>query len=109
MMVPANAFWMIPQPATATAGPSSNQQSQIWALLPSTITPVFNVAAAPAARPIASLMASTTNGNNNNNIPSGVDVRGLAAAAAASSPAVVTSTSVGPKLAKKSTMGGAMT
>ncbi|KDP25526.1 hypothetical protein JCGZ_20682 [Jatropha curcas] len=113
MMVPANAFWMIPQAATpagtsafaaaaaGVSGPSTHQQQpQIWALSPS-IAPVFNVA---AARPISSFVAAAaTNGNNNQttgvnivNIPSGVEVR--------APPTVVTSTSIGAKVAKKSTM-----
>ena len=60
MMVPANAFWMIPHAAAAgtpTAAPTfaacSNQQ--IRALSPS-LTPVFNVA---AAWPISPFVAST--------------------------------------------------
>lgn len=56
MMIPANAFWMIPQPtATGAAnGRLSNQQPsspQIWALSPS----VFNV----AARPISSIVSTS--------------------------------------------------
>uniref|UniRef100_A0A2P2IS71 Transcription factor TCP9-like n=1 Tax=Rhizophora mucronata TaxID=61149 RepID=A0A2P2IS71_RHIMU len=100
MMVPANGFWMIPQPvaATAAAGPSSNQQPQIWALSPSTITPVFNAAAA-AAQPISSFVAATTN-SDGSNIPSRVEV----GTASAASPVVALSTSIGPKVAKKSTM-----
>ncbi|KAF9689404.1 hypothetical protein SADUNF_Sadunf01G0088800 [Salix dunnii] len=97
MMVPANAFWMIPQAAT-TASPANQQ---IWALSPS-LNPVFNVA---AARPISSFVASTNSENETGlntaaasvvNIPSEVEFR-------APSP-VVASTSVGAKVAKKSTM-----
>lgn len=61
MMVPANAFWMMPPTAAngagqviSAAGPSS-QQPQIWALSP-TMTPVFNMA---AARPISSFVANS--------------------------------------------------
>ncbi|KAJ6426675.1 hypothetical protein OIU84_022298 [Salix udensis] len=72
MMVPANAFWMIPQAAT-TASPANQQ---IWALSPS-----LNPSAAAASVV---------------NIPSEVEFR-------APSP-VVASTSVGAKVAKKSTM-----
>ncbi|KAF2297649.1 hypothetical protein GH714_001921 [Hevea brasiliensis] len=109
MMVPANAFWMIPQAATlsgtpafvAAAGlvgqPTQTQQPQIWALSPS-ITSVFNVA---AARPISTFVGATNNINQSSigsvvNIPSGVEVRAASA--------VVSSTSVGAKEAKKSTM-----
>ncbi|XP_021666595.2 transcription factor TCP9 isoform X2 [Hevea brasiliensis] len=110
MMVPANAFWMIPQAATlsgtpafvAAAGlvgqPTQTQQPQIWALSPS-ITSVFNVA---AARPISTFVGATNTSNNQSsigsvvNIPSGVEVRAASA--------VVSSTSVGAKEAKKSTM-----
>ncbi|KAM5572637.1 transcription factor TCP9-like [Rosa sericea] len=88
MMVPANAFWMIPPNGSgqvvSAAGPSS-QAPQIWALSP-TMTPVFNVA---AARPI-----STTYVANG-----GVEVR--APSPALSNSAVSTST-VGSKAAKKS-------
>ncbi|CAK7335429.1 unnamed protein product [Dovyalis caffra] len=110
MMVPANAFWMIPQAAAAgtpTTAPAfaaaaavpANQQ--IWALSPS-LTPVFNVA---AGRPISPFVASTNGGNQTGvniaaasvvNIPSGVEFRAPSS--------VVTSTSVGAKVAKKSTM-----
>ncbi|KAJ6714543.1 TRANSCRIPTION FACTOR TCP9-LIKE [Salix viminalis] len=98
MMVPANAFWMIPQAAT-TASPANQQ---IWALSPS-LNPVFNVA---SARPISSFVASANSENETGvhtaaaasvvNIPSEVEFR-------APSP-VVASTSVGAKVAKKSTM-----
>ncbi|KAG6791776.1 hypothetical protein POTOM_000909 [Populus tomentosa] len=98
MMVPANAFWMIPQ-AAATAAPANQQ---IWALSPS-LTPVFNVA---AARPISSFVTSTNSGNETGvntaaagsvvNIPSEVEFR--------SPSPVVASTSVGAKVAKKSIM-----
>lgn len=98
MMVPANAFWMIPQAATT----DSPANQQIWALSPS-LNPVFNVA---AARPISSFVASANSENETGvntaaaasvvNIPSEVEFR-------APSP-VVASTSVGAKVAKKSTM-----
>ncbi|KAJ6712389.1 TRANSCRIPTION FACTOR TCP9-LIKE [Salix purpurea] len=55
MMVPANAFWMIPQAATT----DSPANQQIWALSPS-LNPVFNVA---AARPISSFVASANSEN----------------------------------------------
>ncbi|GKU95370.1 hypothetical protein SLEP1_g8737 [Rubroshorea leprosula] len=56
MMVPANAFWMIPQAAPTTTADPTNQQRipQVWAVSPS-LTPVLNV----AARPISSFVAST--------------------------------------------------
>ncbi|KAJ6308203.1 hypothetical protein OIU76_017891 [Salix suchowensis] len=98
MMVPANAFWMIPQAAT-TASPANQQ---IWALSPS-LNPVLNVA---AARPVSSFVASANSENETGvhtaaaasvvNIPSEVEFR-------APSP-VAASTSVGAKVAKKSTM-----
>lgn len=90
MMVPANAFWMIPSNGSsqvvsaATAGPSS-LPPQIWALSP-TMTPVFNMA---AARPISTFVA---NGG-------GAEIR--APSPALSNSAVSTST-VGSKAAKKS-------
>ncbi|KAL5552167.1 hypothetical protein UlMin_002343 [Ulmus minor] len=87
MMVPANAFWMIPPQASGSVPipGQSTQQPQIWALSP-TVTPVFNM----ATRPISSFVA--------NQAP--------AASAAVSqiwlpnSAAVMTS-SVGPKAAAK--------
>ncbi|XP_065858148.1 transcription factor TCP9-like [Euphorbia lathyris] len=94
MMLPANAFWIIPQAAAtpAVAGPSNHQQQpQIWTLTPS-VSPVFNVAA--AARPISSFVTATNNANNQ--LADGIEIK-------AASP-VVTSTSVGAKVAKKSTM-----
>uniref|UniRef100_A0A2N9FR83 TCP domain-containing protein n=1 Tax=Fagus sylvatica TaxID=28930 RepID=A0A2N9FR83_FAGSY len=108
MMVPANAFWMIPQPGPVPVpGPSNTTNPQIWAFSP-TVTPVFNVS---TARPISSFTANNNhnpnqNQNNNNvnvnvkmNIPSGVEVR-------APSPAICNSTvstsTVGAKVAKKS-------
>ncbi|XWS38429.1 hypothetical protein CRYUN_Cryun19dG0130800 [Craigia yunnanensis] len=89
MMVPANAFWMIPQP-TATAGNRlTNQQPspQIWAISPS-LTPVFNV----AARPISSFVATT-------NQVQAVVCNGLSTLGVNTS-----STRVGAAMAKKSTM-----
>ncbi|KAL6182109.1 hypothetical protein ACLB2K_043532 [Fragaria x ananassa] len=90
MMVPANAFWMIPpngsgQVVSAAAAGPSGQPPQIWALSP-TMTPVFNMA---AARPISTFVA---NGG-------GVEIR--APSPALSNSAVSTST-VGSKAAKKS-------
>lgn len=75
MMVPANAFWMIPQ---AQPGPSSNQSPQIWAFSPS----VFNM----SARPISSFIDA------NVNVPTGVELSNSAAS----------TTSVGAKVAKNS-------
>ncbi|KAK8520896.1 hypothetical protein V6N13_077029 [Hibiscus sabdariffa] len=51
MMVPANAFWMIPQfTATASGNGATNQRPspQLWAFSPS-LTPVFNMAARPTS------------------------------------------------------------
>ncbi|XP_054808176.1 transcription factor TCP9-like [Prosopis cineraria] len=81
MVVPANAFWMIP-PAAATqlsAGVtgSSNQQPQIWAFSPA-VTPAFNMPAGP--------MEATSS------IPTGVEVSGSK------------SNTAGPKVARSSTM-----
>ncbi|KAM4073957.1 hypothetical protein ACB094_10G058100 [Castanea mollissima] len=115
MMVPANAFWMIPQPGTAS---TSNPNPQIWTFSPP-VTPVFNVS---TARPISSFTANSSsqsqsqsqNQNQNNNvnvnmnIASGVEIR-------APSPAVCNSTvstsMVGAKVAKKSssTMAASVT
>jgi hypothetical protein len=75
MMVPANAFWMIPQ---AQPGPSSNQSPQIWAFSPT----VFNM----SARPISSFIDA------NVNVPTGVELSNSAAS----------TTSVGAKVAKNS-------
>ncbi|GAB4834324.1 hypothetical protein Ancab_032577 [Ancistrocladus abbreviatus] len=58
--VAAGAFWMIPQPtavAAAAAVGAGNQPPQIWALSPSTVTPVFNVT---TARPISSLVSAVS-------------------------------------------------
>ncbi|KAH8521856.1 hypothetical protein H0E87_002769 [Populus deltoides] len=98
MMVPANAFWMIPQ-AAATVAPANQQ---IWALSPS-LTPVFNVA---AARPISSFVASTNSGNETGvNIAAAASVVNIPSEVEFRSPSpVVASTSVGAKVAKKSTM-----
>ncbi|EOY24600.1 Transcription factor TCP subgroup - like 10 [Theobroma cacao] len=90
MMVPANAFWMIPQPAATAAGNGlTNQQPspQIWTLSPS-LTPVFNV----AARPISSFVATT-------NQVQAVVGNGLSTLAVNTS-----STAVGATVSKKSTM-----
>ena len=117
MMVPANAFWMIPQPGLGL-GPgttsTSNPNPQMWTFSP-TVTPVFNVS---TARPISSFIANNSsqnqiqNQNNNVNvnmsIASGVEIR-------APSPAVCNSTvstsMVGAKVAKKSssTMAASVT
>ncbi|KAK9984477.1 hypothetical protein SO802_034002 [Lithocarpus litseifolius] len=113
MMVPANAFWMIPQPGPGP-GPGStstpNPNPQIWTFSP-TVTPVFNVS---TARPISSFIVNNSSQNQNNNvnvnmnIASGVEIR-------APSPAVCNSTvstsMVGAKVAKKSssTMAASVT
>ncbi|XWS49868.1 hypothetical protein CRYUN_Cryun12cG0040200 [Craigia yunnanensis] len=94
MMVPANAFWMIPQPtATAAGNGLTNQQPSphIWALSPS-LTPVFNV----AARPISSFVATT-------NQVQTVVCNGLSNLAVNTS-----STPVGAAMAKKSTMASSV-
>lgn len=97
MMIPANAFWMIP-PAAAAATPvggstgSSNQPPQIWTLSP-TVTPVLNV----SARPVSSLVAAITNTS------SGMEVSPVGCNNSSNSAAVSTSM-VGPTAAKKSTM-----
>ncbi|XP_030945235.1 transcription factor TCP9-like [Quercus lobata] len=113
MMVPANAFWMIPQPGPVPGTSStSNPNPQIWTFSP-TVTPVFNVS---TARPISSFIANNCSQNQNNNvnvnmnmnIASGVEIR-------APSPAVCNSTvstsMVGAKVAKKSssTMAASVT
>lgn len=103
MMVPANAFWMIPQAAaSAVAGPPvhSNQQPQIWTLSPA-VTPVFNL----ATRPISSFVANQPAGASI--YSSGIEVgtpstpAGGVSSSGLSNSAVNTST-VGPKVARKS-------
>ncbi|XP_050377320.1 transcription factor TCP9-like [Argentina anserina] len=88
MMVPANAFWMIPPNGSgqvvSAAGPSS-QSPQIWALSP-TVTHVFNMA---AARPISTFVANA----------GGVEIRGPSPALSNSA---VSTCTVGSKAAKKS-------
>ncbi|XAR70353.1 hypothetical protein NMG60_11027182 [Bertholletia excelsa] len=62
MMIPSNAFWMIPQAAASAAtpvaaaavGPSGLNQPQLWTISPS-VTPVFNM----SARPISSFISAT--------------------------------------------------
>ncbi|XP_061364211.1 transcription factor TCP9-like [Gastrolobium bilobum] len=91
MVVPTNTFWMIP-PSTNQLGGimgSSNQQPQIWALSPS-MTPVFNM----AARPISPLVAST-------NIP---EVWPVTAGCSNTSNSAVSTSTMGPKVATKSSM-----
>ncbi|XP_050229708.1 transcription factor TCP9-like [Mercurialis annua] len=89
MMIPANTFWMIQQPPTANpATQQPPQQPQLWAVSPS-ITPIFNVAA--AARPISSFA-----NNSNDQLALPMEVKAVPSPAA-----VVTSTSVGAKVAKK--------
>ncbi|GAB2300940.1 hypothetical protein Dimus_034975 [Dionaea muscipula] len=54
--VATGTFWVIPQSQTAaTVGPGVNQ-TQIWTLSPSAVTPVFNVAT--AARPVSSFVTA---------------------------------------------------
>ncbi|KAF8032946.1 hypothetical protein BT93_D1742 [Corymbia citriodora subsp. variegata] len=114
LVVPTNAFWMIPQPqggaaaagaapvAAVAAGPPVAQQAQIWALSPA-VTPVFNVAAA-AARPVSSLVAAVTAAGGGN-IPSGIEIRGPSPGICGGLTNSAASTSmVGAKAAKKSTM-----
>ncbi|KAI9076635.1 hypothetical protein K1719_041400 [Acacia pycnantha] len=100
MMIPANAFWMIPPATTATpvggSPGSSNQQPQIWTLSP-TVTPIFNV----SARPVSSLMTTT-------NTSSGIEASPSGCNNSSNSAAVSTST-VGPRAAKKSTMAPSVT
>ncbi|KAG5039692.1 hypothetical protein AAZX31_05G048600 [Glycine max] len=90
MVIPANTFWMIPQAATTpnpsggVAGPAS-QQPQLWALSPS----VFNV----AARPISPLVTT--------NIP---EARPVMTACSNGSNSAVSTSTVGAKLATKSSM-----
>ncbi|KAI3414694.1 uncharacterized protein J3R85_015992 [Psidium guajava] len=99
LVVPTNAFWMIPQPQAATAavavaaGPSVAQQAQIWALSPA-VAPVFNVAAA-TARAVGA----------GGNIPSGIEIRGPSPGICGGLTNSAVSTSVvGAKAAKKSRM-----
>lgn len=104
MMVPANAFWMIPQAAAAgaVAGPPghSNQQTQIWTLSPA-VTPVFNMAARPTSSFVAnqptagSIYGSGMELGNPSSLAGGVSSSGLSNSAASTS-------TVGPKVAKKS-------
>ncbi|GLT40451.1 hypothetical protein SLA2020_145880 [Shorea laevis] len=98
MMVPANAFWMIPQASATTTADPTNQQRipQVWAVSPS-LTPVLNV----AARPISSFVASANQVGVSipavptvvctNNNPSSLGVN-------------TSSTTVGATVAKKSAM-----
>lgn len=92
MMVPANAFWMIPQAAAgAVPGPAiANQLPQIWALSPA----VYNM----AARPMSSFVA--------NQPATGVKVRTPCSSAVVcnsglSNTAAVSTSTVGTKVAKK--------
>ncbi|XP_062074179.1 transcription factor TCP9-like [Humulus lupulus] len=94
MMVPANAFWMIPPTAGAGSAPP-NQQPQVWTLSP-TVTPVFNM----APRPISSFVANQPVG-----VGGGVEVRAplspVAVIHSGLSNSAVNTSSVGPKVAKK--------
>ncbi|EXC17784.1 hypothetical protein L484_023135 [Morus notabilis] len=95
MMVPANAFWMIP-PTAAAAGPGpSRQQPQIWALSP-TVTPVFNM----AARPISSFVANQPAVVGPAGVPSSV-VEVPSHVAHHGGGLSTSTTSVGPTAAKK--------
>lgn len=103
MMVPANAFWMIPQAAAgAVARPPghSNQQPQIWTLSPA-VTPVFNM----TARPISSFVANQPGGASiySSDIEVGTlsSPAGGVSSSGLSNSAVSTST-VGHEVAKKS-------
>ncbi|GMH26610.1 hypothetical protein Nepgr_028453 [Nepenthes gracilis] len=63
--VAAGTFWMIPQSAASSAAATPvavaapGGQPQLWAISPSAVTPVFNVAAA-AARPISAFVSPST-------------------------------------------------
>uniref|UniRef100_A0A5B7ARX7 Putative transcription factor TCP9-like n=1 Tax=Davidia involucrata TaxID=16924 RepID=A0A5B7ARX7_DAVIN len=65
MMIPSNAFWMIP-PTAAAAGPSNLNQPQLWTMSPS-VTPVFNM----SARPISSFVSAMQPGAAMNPTPAG--------------------------------------
>ncbi|KAL6986135.1 hypothetical protein U1Q18_019502 [Sarracenia purpurea var. burkii] len=68
MIVPSNAFWMIPPGAvTPAAGLSGLNQPQLWTISPS-MTPVFNM----SARPISSFVSATQPVTTANNLSSGV-------------------------------------
>lgn len=99
MMVPANAFWMIP-PTAAAAGPGpSSQHPQIWALSP-TMSPLFNM----AARPISSFVASQPAVVGAPSVPNPAVVEVPAHVAYHGdgfSNSAANTTSVGPKSAKK--------
>lgn len=99
MMVPANAFWMIP-PTAAAAGPGpSSQHPQIWALSP-TMSPLFNM----AARPISSFVASQPAVVGAPSVPNAAVVEVPAHVAYHGdgfSNSAANTTSVGPKSAKK--------
>lgn len=99
MMVPANAFWMIP-PTAAAAGPGpSSQHPQIWALSP-TVSPLFNM----AARPISSFVASQPAVVGPPSVPSAAVVEVPAHVAhhgGGFSNSAANTTSVGPKSAKR--------
>lgn len=104
MVIPANAFWMVPQATAGNIG-LTNQQTpspQIWALSPS-LTPVFNVAAAAAARPISSFIATTTT----NQVQAAVvcnNINGLSTLAVNNYTSSTCMPVGAPAMAKKSTM-----
>ncbi|PKI34390.1 hypothetical protein CRG98_045222, partial [Punica granatum] len=93
MVVPANAFWMIPQAAAGATPGGPPAAQQIWAISP-TMAPIFNVAA--AARPISSYVEAAANRTVTQQQAS--DARGSVSNSAAST------SLVGAKVAKKSTM-----
>ncbi|KAK4752181.1 hypothetical protein SAY87_020979 [Trapa incisa] len=95
LVVPANAFWMIPQTAvSATPAAVSQAVPQIWALSP-TMAPVFNLA---AARPISSYLEGAKP-----SLEQAADARSGVSNSAAST------SLVGTKMAKKSTMAPSVT
>ncbi|CAK9188625.1 unnamed protein product [Ilex paraguariensis] len=55
MMVPSNAFWMIPSVGSVAPLHGQSNQPQLWTISPS-VTPVFNV----SARPISSFAPAET-------------------------------------------------
>ncbi|CAL5359983.1 unnamed protein product [Camellia sinensis] len=53
MMIPSNAFWMIPPPSAAATPVAPAATPQLWTISPS-VTPVFNM----SARPISSFVSA---------------------------------------------------
>ncbi|XAR66193.1 hypothetical protein NMG60_11012317 [Bertholletia excelsa] len=61
-VVPPNgAFFMIPQPGAAIAGPSN--QPQLWAIPAAAATPVFNVSARPISNFVTAMQPAVSFGN----------------------------------------------